>query len=82
MQREQRLVRAGRALAGVNVHVFPALQPLGLAGGQPGAHRKLGLGQEQRRAVISIRAALSSVVHRHRSMFKGSCGLVASEGAR
>jgi hypothetical protein len=56
---------AGGAGLAVEVHVLPALQDLRLALRQPGAHREIGLGQEQRVAVVADgRLVARRIVHR------------------
>ncbi len=51
------------ALQGINIHVFPALEPFGLALGQTSAHREFGFRQEERGRIVFFGRAGCGVVH-------------------
>ncbi len=53
MEHEQRPPPGGRAQPAIEVHRRPAREPFRLGRRQASLHRKIGLGQEQRRAVVA-----------------------------
>ena len=80
MQGEEWPIIGLLALQAVEIHVFPALQPHGLALGQPGAHRKIGLGQEEARRIVGFGRGLGRVVHRILGSNARNCGPFSNDG--
>ncbi|MNT31153.1 hypothetical protein D3C72_1669780 [compost metagenome] len=63
MQGEERPILGLLALQGINIHLFPALEPARLALGQPGAHGEIGFRQEKRSRIIGFGGARGGIRH-------------------